>query len=275
MVKGENTWSPGRRSVRRADQRDSRSRPRTSAGEGRSTEAKHRRIPTRGPPSRTSPRRRRRGRRRSGPAFTKTRSARESLGTLIRPWRKHLRPDQRLRRRFHQLASPDDIRELVVRRGEEARDDQLPHLPRREGRPVLRADLRSRAGLGVLLRQVQGHQAQGHHLRPLRREGHPLAACAASAWATSTWPPRSSTSGSSRPCPAASARCSSMKTTALEKVIYFQDYVVMDPGDTRSSRSSSSPRRVPRGRGSTATPSRRTWAPRRSASCSTASTSRR
>jgi DNA-directed RNA polymerase beta' subunit len=24
----------------------------------------------------------------------------------------------------------------------------------------------------VRVRQVQGHQAQGHHLRPLRREGH-------------------------------------------------------------------------------------------------------
>jgi DNA-directed RNA polymerase subunit beta' len=33
------------------------------------------------------------------------------------------------------------------------------------------------------------------------------AACAASAWATSTWPPRSCTSGSSRRCPAAWARC--------------------------------------------------------------------
>jgi DNA-directed RNA polymerase subunit beta' len=49
----------------------------------------------------------------------------------------------------------------------------------------------------------------------------------------------SSTSGSSRPCPAASARCSSMKTTDLEKVIYFQDYVVVDPGDTPLKPSSS------------------------------------
>ena len=73
-----------------------------------------------------------------------------------------------------QLASPQRHPQLVVRRGQEARDDQLPHLPPGEGRPVLRADLRPGARLGVRLRQVQGHQAQGHHLRPLRREGHAL-----------------------------------------------------------------------------------------------------
>ena len=60
-----------------------------------------------------------------------------------------------------------------------------------------------------------------------------------------------------------------MKTTSLEKVIYFQDYVVTKPGDTplkaqqllteeeyRAAR-----RNIPRA------PSRPTWAPRPSASC--------
>ena len=70
-----------------------------------------------------------------------------------------------------QLASPNDIRSLVVRRSQEAGDDQLPHLSRRERRPVLRAHLRPGAGLGMHLRQVQGHEVQGHHLRPLRRQG--------------------------------------------------------------------------------------------------------
>jgi DNA-directed RNA polymerase subunit beta' len=49
---------------------------------------------------------------------------------------------------------------------------------------------------------------------------------------TSTSPRRSSTSGSSRRCRRASARCSGLKTCALERVVYYQDYVVVDPGDT-------------------------------------------
>ena len=61
---------------------------------------------------------------------------------------------------------------VVERRGHEAGDDQLPHAQAREGRPVLRAHLRSHQGLGVLLRQVQARPLQGHRLRALRRRGH-------------------------------------------------------------------------------------------------------
>ena len=61
-----------------------------------------------------------------------------------------------------------------------------------------------------------------------------------------------------------------MKTTSLEKVIYFQDYVVTDPGDTAlkpqqlltEEEYRAGPRAVRRERAS-----RPTWAPRRSASC--------
>ena len=63
---------------------------------------------------------------------------------------------------------------VVERRGEEAGDDQLPHAQAREGRPLLREDLRSDQGLGVLLRQVQARPLQGHHLRALWRRGHAL-----------------------------------------------------------------------------------------------------
>ena len=61
---------------------------------------------------------------------------------------------------------------LVLGRGHQAGDDQLPHAQAREGRPVLRAHLRSDQGLGVLLRQVQARPLQGHRLRALRRRGH-------------------------------------------------------------------------------------------------------
>ena len=63
---------------------------------------------------------------------------------------------------------------LVQRRSQEAGDDQLPHAQAREGRAVLREDLRSDQGLGVLLRQVQARPVQGHRLRALRRRGHPV-----------------------------------------------------------------------------------------------------
>ena len=61
---------------------------------------------------------------------------------------------------------------MVSRRGQEAGDDQLPHAQAGEGRALLREDLRSDPGLGVLLRQVQARPVQGHHLRALRRRGH-------------------------------------------------------------------------------------------------------
>ena len=69
------------------------------------------------------------------------------------------------------LASSQADPRLVVGRGHQARDDQLPHAQAREGRPLLRAHLRSDEGLGVLLRQVQARPLQGHHLRALRRRG--------------------------------------------------------------------------------------------------------
>jgi DNA-directed RNA polymerase subunit beta' len=53
----------------------------------------------------------------------------------------------------------------------------------------------------------------------------------------------SSTSGSSRRCQAAWATLLDMKTSSLEKVIYFQDYVVIDPGDDRSRRTTTVDRR--------------------------------
>ena len=63
-------------------------------------------------------------------------------------------------------------------------------------------------------------------------DDHPLAACAVSAWATSTWPRTSRTSGSSRPCLAAWATLLGVKVSSLERVIYFQDYIVVEAGDT-------------------------------------------
>ena len=57
-------------------------------------------------------------------------------------------------------------------RGHQARDHQLPHAEAGEGRALLREDLRSDQGLGVLLRQVQARPLQGHHLRALWRRGH-------------------------------------------------------------------------------------------------------
>ena len=60
-----------------------------------------------------------------------------------------------------------------------------------------------------------------------------------------------------------------MKSTDLEKIIYFQDYVVTDPGDDPSEGEAASERRgIPRRHAtSTATRSRPRWAPRRSRCC--------
>ena len=61
---------------------------------------------------------------------------------------------------------------VVVGRGHQAGDDQLPVVQAGEGRPLLRAHLRSGQGLGVPLRQVQADPLSRRDLRPLRRGGH-------------------------------------------------------------------------------------------------------
>ena len=63
---------------------------------------------------------------------------------------------------------------VVARRGEEAGDDQLPHLQAGARRPLLRQDLRPSQGLRVQLRQVQAHEAPRRRLREVRRRGHPV-----------------------------------------------------------------------------------------------------
>jgi DNA-directed RNA polymerase subunit beta' len=60
-----------------------------------------------------------------------------------------------------------------------------------------------------------------------------------------------------------------MKTTSLEKVIYFQDYVVIDPGDTDLEKQQLLTEEEYRAPASSTAkvPSKPTWVPRRSASC--------
>ena len=72
------------------------------------------------------------------------------------------------------LASPDQIREWS--KGEVTKPETINYrtLQAREGWAVRRAHLRSHAGLGVLLREVQADPVQGDHLRQVRRRGHPL-----------------------------------------------------------------------------------------------------
>ncbi len=72
-------------------------------------------------------------------------------------------------------------------------------------------------GLGVLLRQVQARALQGDHLRALRRRGHARARCGASAWATSSSPRPSRTSGTSRVSRAGWVTCSTSRRRASRR----------------------------------------------------------
>ncbi len=76
------------------------------------------------------------------------------------------------------IATPGEDPFLVVRRNQEAGDDQLSHLQARARRSVLRAHLRADQGLRVLVRQVQAHEVQGRHLREVRRRGDAVARAA-------------------------------------------------------------------------------------------------
>ena len=68
---------------------------------------------------------------------------------------------------FAGVAGKDHV--VVARRGDQAGDDQLPHVQARARRPVLREDLRADHRLGVPVRQVQAHEAPRRDLRQVRR----------------------------------------------------------------------------------------------------------
>ena len=84
----------------------------------------------------------------------------------------------RIRSRFqrdpHLAREPGEDPGVVARRGQEARDHQLPHVQAGAGRPLLREDLRPGEGLRVQLRQVQAHEAPRDRVREVRRRGHPV-----------------------------------------------------------------------------------------------------
>ena len=71
-----------------------------------------------------------------------------------------------------QLASPNDIRSWSF--GEVKKPETINYRTYRAEKDGLFCEriFGPGARLGMLVRQVQGHEVQGHHLRPLRREGH-------------------------------------------------------------------------------------------------------
>ena len=77
--------------------------------------------------------------------------------------------DRGFRRHPHQPGLAGKDPELVARRSHQAGDDQLPHLQAGARRPVLRPHLRAGDRLGVLVRQVQAHEAPRRDLRQVRR----------------------------------------------------------------------------------------------------------
>ena len=121
---------------------------------------------------------------------------------------------------------------VVVRRGHQARDHQLPHAQAGEGRALLREDLRSHEGLRVLLRQVQARPLQGHRLRQVRRrsgalQGSPRA----------HGPHRAGVAGEPhlvREGHAEPARPAARHLAAhLERVLYFAQYIVTAVDEAR------------------------------------------
>jgi hypothetical protein len=190
-------------------------------------------------------------------------------------WLKPSTNDQRLRAVKIKLASPNDIRAWSY--GEVKKPETInyrTYRPEKDGLFCERIFGPERTGSAPAA--STGHQVQGHHLRPLRREGHPQPR-----------PPQAD--GPHQPGRAgrphlvlqgdAQSRLGNllgMKTSDLEKVIYFQDYVVIDPGDTELTyKQLLTEDEYRRPSSSTATPSRPTWAPRRSAKLLMASTSTR
>ena len=129
------------------------------------------------------------------------------------------------------LASPDDDSLVVVRRGQEARDDQLPHVPLREGRLFCEKIFGPERDWECACGKYKGIKHKGiicdrcgvkvtHSRVRRKRMGHiALAAPIVHIWFFKAMPSRLGT-------------LLNMKTSSLERVVYFQDYVVIDKGDT-------------------------------------------
>jgi DNA-directed RNA polymerase subunit beta' len=120
---------------------------------------------------------------------------------------------------------------LVVRRGQRSRRRSTtgPTAPRRTACSA--NGFSAREGLGVRLRQVPRHEVQGDDLRSLRREDHALARSPQADGAHRTGGPVVHI-WFFKAMPSRLGNLLNMKTTSLEKVIYFQDYVVTNPGET-------------------------------------------
>ena len=137
----------------------------------------------------------------------------------------------RLRRHPDPPGQPGKDPLLVPRRSDQAGDHQLPDLQAGARRPVLRQDLRPDHRLGVPVRQVQAHEAPRRDLRQVRRRGHAVARCAASAWATSSSPARCSHVWFFKGLPSRIGHLLDISLRDLERILYFESYVVVDPGD--------------------------------------------
>jgi DNA-directed RNA polymerase subunit beta' len=129
------------------------------------------------------------------------------------------------------VASPDAIRSWS--KGEVKNPETINYrtFKPEKGGLVLRTHFRPRQGLGMFLRQVQAHQARGVVCDRCGVEVT-LAACAASAWATSSWPCPVCHIWFFKCMPSRIGLALDMTARSLERVIYYEDYMVIDPGKT-------------------------------------------
>ncbi len=127
------------------------------------------------------------------------------------------------------VASPEKIISWSYGEVKKPRDDQLPHIPAGARRPVLRQDLRAHQRLGVLVRQVQADEVQGRDLRQVRRGGHPLPRPPR---ADGPHPPASPSSHVwfFKGLPSRIGQLLDISLKNLERVLYFESYIILDPG---------------------------------------------
>ena len=82
------------------------------------------------------------------------------------------------------------------------------------------------------VRQVQAHEVQGHRLRKVRRRSHRAERCAATAWAISNWPAPVAHIWFLKSLPSRIGLILDMTLKDLERVLYFENYIVIEPGLT-------------------------------------------
>ena len=121
---------------------------------------------------------------------------------------------------------------MVLRGSHQAGDHQLPHVQTGARRALLREDIRTHPGLGCLCGKYKRMKHRGVVCDKCGVEVTKFQGATGADGPHRAGLARCSTSGSSRGLPSRIGHLLDISLRDLERILYFESYVVVDPGDT-------------------------------------------